>query len=151
MVDRRPDPELVERIKSCKLDPEKWGLQPEVLIQLDNLDSDVALEVNHLTEEFTSVCPFSPSQPDHATLEIACVPGAFLVELKSLKIYLTSYRNFPISHEAVPALILKDLLPILGDIPIRITGWFTVRGGIKTTVVARNIPQPCSTGSLSHE
>ncbi len=87
------------------------------------------------TEEFTSICPFS-GLPDFAIITINYVPRQKLIELKSLKYYLYSYRNVKIYNEHVVNQILKDLKKILNPYEICITGSFTSRGGIKNKVYA---------------
>jgi len=133
------DTELVAQIKGLKMEYSDRP-QSELLIQIPNREKNVPRTVTHQTSEFTSLCPLNMSQPDHATICIIFEPRDFLVELKSLKFYLVSFRQVPIFHEEVPAKILKDLLPILGDVVVNITGYFTVRGGLQTEVDAANIP-----------
>jgi len=94
------------------------------------------INVELSTTEFTSICPFS-GLPDFATLTINYVPRAKLVELKSLKYYLYSYRNIKIYNEHVVNKILADLKKMLNPYEITIIGEFTVRGGIKNKVTAR--------------
>src|SRR5277367_3096861 len=83
--------------------------------------------------EFTCLCPMT-GQPDFATITIDYVPGALCVELKSLKLYLWSYRNEGAFHEAVTNQICDDLVRALAPTSITVTGKFQVRGGIATTV-----------------
>lgn len=85
--------------------------------------------------EFTCLCPMT-GQPDFATFEIAYVPDALCVELKSLKLYLWSFRDEGHFHEAVTNRILDDLVALLSPRRMRITGTFNVRGGIQTVVEA---------------
>jgi 7-cyano-7-deazaguanine reductase len=85
--------------------------------------------------EFTCLCP-KTGQPDFATLHLEYVPDRFCVELKSLKLYVWSFRNEGAFHEAVTNRILDDLASILDPRFIRLTAEFNVRGGIHTTVVA---------------
>jgi len=85
--------------------------------------------------EFTCLCP-KTGQPDFATLHLEYVPDALCVELKSLKLYVWSYRNEGAFHEAVTNLILGDLVRLLQPRFIRLTAEFNVRGGIYTTIVA---------------
>lgn len=90
--------------------------------------------------EFTCLCPRT-GQPDFATIEIDYVPDATIVELKSLKLYLHSYRNQGAFHEAVTNQILDDLVTSLAPRRMEIRGVFGVRGGISTTVTARYEPR----------
>lgn len=91
--------------------------------------------------EFTCVCPRT-GQPDFATIVIDYLPAEHLVELKSLKLYLWSYRNEGVFHEAVVNKILDDFIAAAAPRWIRVTGYFLVRGGITTTVVAQNQTPP---------
>ncbi|MGE0081034.1 MAG: preQ(1) synthase [Thiohalomonadaceae bacterium] len=87
--------------------------------------------------EFTCVCP-KTGQPDFATIHIAYVPDRTCVELKSLKLYMWSYRDEGAFHEAVTNRILDDLVEACAPRFMRVTGKFNVRGGIYTTVVAEH-------------
>jgi 7-cyano-7-deazaguanine reductase len=87
--------------------------------------------------EFTCLCP-KTGQPDFATLDLEYVPAAACVELKSLKLYIWSFRDEGAFHEAVTNRILDDLVRLLKPRFIRVTAEFNVRGGISTTVVAEH-------------
>jgi 7-cyano-7-deazaguanine reductase len=87
--------------------------------------------------EFTCLCP-KTGQPDFATLHLEYVPDATCVELKSLKLYIWSFRDEGAFHEAVTNRILDDLVSLLKPRFIRLTADFNVRGGIHTTVVAEH-------------
>ena len=87
--------------------------------------------------EFTCLCP-KTGQPDFATLHLEYVPDAKCVELKSLKLYIWSYRDEGAFHEAVTIRILDDLVQAMKPRFIRLTAEFYVRGGIYTTVVAEH-------------
>ena len=89
--------------------------------------------IDIVTGEFTCVCPWT-GQPDYATVKINYVPDVKCIELKSLKIYLQSYRNIGIVHESVVNNILEDLVRICKPLEIQITAEFNIRGGLKTTV-----------------
>ena len=127
------DQELVSRIKGLTMELTDRP-QPELLIPIGNHNSDLDLWVDITTSEFTSLCPLAPTQPDYATLTIKYRPSEKLVELKSLKFYLVSFRNVLIFHEEVPSTILKALVELLDPEEMGITGDFTVRGGIHTVV-----------------
>ena len=86
--------------------------------------------------EFTCVCPRT-GQPDFAMITIRYVPDRLCVELKSLKLYLWSFREEGHFHEAVINRILDDLVAVLNPREMRIEGDFNVRGGIHTTVTAQ--------------
>ena len=83
--------------------------------------------------EFTCLCPIT-GQPDFATIVIEYVPDALCVELKSLKLYLWSYRNEGAFHEAVTNQICDDIVTAIAPRSITVSGKFWVRGGITTTV-----------------
>jgi len=87
--------------------------------------------------EFTCLCP-KTGQPDFATLILDYIPDARCVELKSLKLYIWSFRNEGHFHEAVTNRILGDLVGTLAPRFARLTAHFYVRGGIFTTVVAEH-------------
>jgi 7-cyano-7-deazaguanine reductase len=87
--------------------------------------------------EFTCLCP-KTGQPDFATLYLEYVPDCRCVELKSLKLYIWSFRNEGAFHEAVTNRILEDLTAATAPRFMRLTAKFYVRGGIFTTVVAEH-------------
>jgi 7-cyano-7-deazaguanine reductase len=92
--------------------------------------------------EFTCICPLT-GQPDFAHFRIGYVPEAHCVELKSLKLYLWSYRNEGAFHEAVSNQILGDLVKALQPRRMTVEGDFFVRGGISTRVtVTYEVPRP---------
>ena len=88
--------------------------------------------------EFTCLCPRT-GQPDFATLVLDYVPDRLCVELKSLKLYIWSYRNEGAFHEAVTNRILGDLVRATRPRFMRLTARFNVRGGITTTVTAEHL------------
>lgn len=85
--------------------------------------------------EFTAICPFSDF-PDFATIRLEYVPHERCVELKSLKLYINSFREVKIFHEHVVNVILEDFVRACDPLSVEITGDFNVRGNIKTTVRA---------------
>jgi 7-cyano-7-deazaguanine reductase len=85
--------------------------------------------------EFSCLCPMT-GQPDFATLQVDYVPDRKCVELKSLKLYVWSYRDQGAYHEAVTNRIVDDLAAAMQPRYLRLTARFNVRGGIFTTVVA---------------
>lgn len=87
--------------------------------------------------EFTCLCPRT-GQPDFATLHLEYVPDALCVELKSLKLYIWSFRDRGAFHEAVTNEIADRLVAALNPRFLRLTAKFNVRGGIYTTVVAEH-------------
>ncbi|MBM3991495.1 MAG: NADPH-dependent 7-cyano-7-deazaguanine reductase QueF [Planctomycetes bacterium] len=90
-------------------------------------------EIRFDCPEFTCLCPMT-GQPDFATIRIRYVPEALCVELKSLKLYLWSYRTEGAFHEAVTNRILTDLVAATRPRRMTVEGDFWVRGGIKTVV-----------------
>jgi 7-cyano-7-deazaguanine reductase len=91
--------------------------------------------------EFTCLCPRT-GQPDFATIAITYVPDRACVELKSLKLYLWSFRNEGHYHEAVTNRILDDLVAAVRPRRARVVGDFNVRGGIHTVVTAEHDASP---------
>lgn len=87
------------------------------------------------TDEFTCICPWS-GLPDFAHLKVSYIPDKLCVELKSLKLYLHSYRNVGIVHESVVNKLLKDLVKLVKPKEMHIEAAFSIRGGLKTTVKA---------------
>jgi 7-cyano-7-deazaguanine reductase len=107
------------------------------LLTFDNPNPERDYEIRFECPEFTCLCPMT-GQPDFATIRIAYVPDKTCVELKSLKLYLWSYRNEGAFHEAVTNRILDDLVRALAPRRCEVTGDFLIRGGIHTVVVARH-------------
>lgn len=97
--------------------------------------------------EFTCLCP-KTGQPDFATLVLDYVPDKRCVELKSLKLYVWSFRDVGAFHEAVANRILDDLVHALSPRFMRLTARFYVRGGIFTTVVAEHAQRGWKASSL---
>ena len=100
-----------------------------------NPNPDRDYEINISTPEFTCVCPMT-GQPDFATITVNYVPDQRCVELKSLKLYLWSYRNEGAFHEKVTNTILDDLVQAISPRRATVTGDFNVRGGLHTIVTA---------------
>ena len=82
--------------------------------------------------EFTSLCPIT-GQPDFAEIRISYIPDVKMVESKSLKLYLFSFRNHGDFHEDCVNIIMKDLIKLMDPKYIEVTGIFTPRGGISVT------------------
>jgi 7-cyano-7-deazaguanine reductase len=94
-------------------------------------------EIRFRCPEFTCICPRT-GQPDFATIAIRYVPDKLCVELKSLKLYLWSYRAVGAFHEKVTNTICDDLVALMQPRFLEVEGDFNVRGGIHTTVVCRH-------------
>ena len=93
------------------------------------------IRINFEIPEFTAICPFSDF-PDFATIRLEYVPHELCVELKSLKLYINSFRNVKIFHEHVINIILEDFVSACDPLSVEIEGDFHVRGNIKTVVKA---------------
>ncbi len=118
------------------------GLQGEVrqleLPELDTWENQYSDRDYHVTmeiPEFNCICP-KTGLPDFATLTIDYVPDRLCVELKSLKLYMTEFRNVGIFHEHVVNRILDDFVAAVRPRQMRIDGIFNSRGGIRTSVCA---------------
>jgi len=101
----------------------------------ENQFSDRDYRIEIVAPEFTSVCP-KTGQPDYGTLTITYIPDKLCLELKSLKMYLQSYRNEGIFYEHVTNTILDDLAAITKPRYMKIAAAFNARGGITETVTA---------------
>ncbi|MDY2987304.1 MAG: preQ(1) synthase [Peptoniphilus sp.] len=102
---------------------------PDVLEAFDNKHPNNDYFVKFNCPEFTSLCPIT-GQPDFATIYISYVPGLKMVESKSLKLYLFSFRNRGDFHEDCMNIIMKDLIKLMEPKYIEVWGKFTPRGGI---------------------
>ena len=103
------------------------------LVAVPNPYPDRDYEVECVCPEFTCVCPMT-GQPDFATFTITYAPGPKIVELKSLKLYLWSFREEGHFHEDVTNRVLDDLVACLKPRKLQIASVWNVRGGITTTV-----------------
>lgn len=129
-------PEFVARVKGLKMTFLDRP-QPELLIPVPNPCPKVDYMITVTSPEYTSLCPLAPTQPDFATIVIEYWPKKFIVELKSLKFYLASYRNVEIFHEAVVGNIIEDLFVCCMPKYMTVKGDFTIRGGIHTLISAK--------------
>lgn len=107
------------------------------LVVIDNPHPGRDYEVRCETPELTCLCPVT-GQPDFATVTITYVPDERIVELKSLKLYLWSFRDEGHHHEDVTNRILDDLVATLSPRRMTVETLWNVRGGITTTVTARH-------------
>ena len=105
----------------------------KTLETFSNPYTDRDYQIHMQIPEFTCLCP-KTGQPDFATLVLDYIPDKDCIELKSLKLYMWSYRNDGVFHEAVTNRILDDLVAVLKPRYIRLTARFYVRGGIFTNV-----------------
>ena len=102
---------------------------PEVLETFQNKHPEHDYWVRFNCPEFTSLCPIT-GQPDFAEIRISYIPAERMVESKSLKLYLFSFRNHGAFHEDCVNIIMKDLIKLMHPKYIEVTGLFTPRGGI---------------------
>lgn len=109
--------------KISKVKLEKWPNPYE--------DRDYTIDISF--PEFTCLCPRS-GYPDFATIKINYIPGKYIVELKSLKLYLNKFRDQDISHESVTNRIFDDLKKLLKPGHLEVTGDFNPRGNVKTVI-----------------
>lgn len=107
----------------------KMDYAPEVLERFVNKHPDNDYFVKFNCPEFTSLCPIT-HQPDFATIYISYIPNRYMVESKSLKLYLFSFRNHGDFHEDCVNIIMKDLIKLMDPKYIEVWGKFTPRGGI---------------------
>ena len=106
-----------------------YDYAPQVLEAIENKNFERDYFVKLTCAEFTCLCPIT-HQPDFATIIINYIPDKKLVESKSLKLYITSFRNCGTFHEEVINTITNDLIKLLEPRYIEVTGDFSVRGGI---------------------
>lgn len=142
MADKGPDKiptreETFRKVKELKLVYTN-APQPELLIRLPN-QYPMQYEEEHSTMEFTSLCPFNPGQPDFAKLTIRYLPDKYVVELKSLKMYLASFRMVQIFHEEVAPLVTGLLFDLLEPCYVNMLAEFSIRGGVATVTNARKV------------
>jgi len=112
---------------------EEMGLTP-----LDTFVYEYAgrsIWIDFVIPEFTAICPFSDF-PDFAVIKLSYIPNERCIELKSLKMYINSFRSIKIFHEHVVNVILEDFVEACDPLEVRIEGDFHVRGNIKTVVRA---------------
>jgi 7-cyano-7-deazaguanine reductase len=106
------------------------------LVTFANPAADRDYVIRHVCPEYTAVCPVT-GQPDFGTIVVRYVPDRTCIELKSLKLYLWSFRDQGHFFEQATNQILDDLVKATRPRRMTVIGRFNVRGGIRTTVVAR--------------
>jgi len=113
------------------------ALTPQILetFPYEYVGREAMVEIT--TDEFSAVCPYS-GLPDYGTLAIRYTPSASCVELKSLKYYITSYRNVGIYQEHAAHRLLKDLVACCDPVWMEITLDYRVRGGLHTVVTVEH-------------
>ena len=123
--------------------------KPELLETFPNPYADRAYEIHMVSNEFTSLCPLGGVEsdaselallkggaPDFGVINITYIPGAKCIELKSLKLYLWSYRDSAVFYERAVNRILDDLSAAVEPKWMQVVGDFNVRGGIKSVITA---------------
>ena len=110
---------------------EEMGLYPLDTFEYEFIGSEIWVEFE--MPEFTAICPFSDF-PDFATIRLRYVPDERCIELKSLKLYINSFRDVKIFHEHVINVIRDDFVRACDPLRLEIEGDFNVRGNIKTVV-----------------
>ncbi len=111
-------------------------VSPELLEAMPYEYKGKKIDVEIETDEFTCLCPWS-GLPDFANIRIVYVPDKVVIELKSLKYYLQSYRMVGMVHESVVNKVLADLVKTAKPLSMEVELIFSIRGGITTTVRAR--------------
>ncbi len=112
----------------------------KILESFDNPNPERDYEIEFDCPEFTCLCPLT-GQPDFAKFRITYVPGQHCVELKSLKLYLWSYRNEGAFHEKVTNQILDDLVAAVKPRLMDVSGEWFIRGGITTNVTVSYVDE----------
>jgi 7-cyano-7-deazaguanine reductase len=127
---------FTQKWKLCRMQIMKYGTKAVKQAKLElwpnpNPDRDYTIDISY--PEFTCLCPRS-GYPDFATIRITYTPGNKVVELKALKLYLNSFRDQSVSHEAVINLIFDALKKNLKPRALEVVGDFNVRGNVKTII-----------------
>lgn len=112
---------------------------PDALETFPNPQTERDYTIAIKIPEFTCVCP-KTGQPDFAVLKLEYIPDKVCIELKSLKLYVWSYRDVGAFHEAVANQIADDLIAVLAPRYLRLAARFNVRGGLYTTVTVEHNP-----------
>jgi len=129
----RPQPDNQQQLDIQPTPRGEMGLYPLDSFAYEFPGNEIWIEFS--MPEFTAICPFSDF-PDFGTINLRYVPNERCVELKSLKLYINSFRNVKIFHEHVINVILEDFVAACDPLKLEIEGDFNVRGNIKTVVRA---------------
>ena len=132
--DRGPDGSNKQGLDIHPTPREEMNLFPLDTFPYEFAGSEIWIEFE--MPEFTAICPFSEF-PDFGTIRLRYVPNTLCVELKSLKLYINSFRDVKIFHEHVVNLILEDFVAACDPLKVKIEGDYNVRGNIKTVVKAK--------------
>lgn len=128
---------MADKYATLRFDMEKVdAVRSDVLEVIDYGYPEQLVEVEYWTDEFTSVCPRT-GLPDFGSIYIRYVPGKHLIELKSLKYYLLTFRNVGILQEHAVARILKDLMQVCEPQSMTVEADFALRGGLGTRAKAQ--------------
>ena len=137
MLDERNLPEVNQQ----NLDIRSTPREEMELFPLDSFEYEYAgreIWIDFEIPEFTAICPFSDF-PDFAIIKLKYVPNERCIELKSLKLYINSFRNIKVFHEHVINMIMEDFVKACDPLKVKIEGDFHVRGNIKTVVRAKYV------------
>jgi len=126
---------LLRRIQSLNLEYTD-SPQPKLLTAMPNPYPGRDYQIEVVAPEFTALCPINPGQPDFATITIKYAPDKSIIEFKSLKLYLTSYRTVSTFYEESTNRILEDLVKTIGPKSMEITSEWNIRGGMSTRITA---------------
>ena len=133
MQDAKLQPENLQGLDIRSTPREEMELFPLDTFRYEYPGKEIWVEFE--MPEFTAICPFSDF-PDFAVIKLRYVPNERCIELKSLKLYINSFRNIKVFHEHVINMILDDFVAACDPLRVEIEGDFHVRGNIKTVVKA---------------
>jgi 7-cyano-7-deazaguanine reductase len=129
------DARIRRRVANLRLTYKNYP-QKELLVVLPNPSPRRDYEEVIVSSEFTTLCPLNPGQPDYATLTIKYMPDKNILELKSVKFYLTSYRMVEIFFEEATNRVLDDLADAIKPKRMEVVAEWNIRGGIGTVIAA---------------
>jgi 7-cyano-7-deazaguanine reductase len=138
MSGKKKTPPIKEITPATQLEIRSTPVEEMNLFPLDTFAYEYPgqrIEIQFTSAEFTAICPFSDF-PDFATLHLTYVPHKRCIELKSLKLYINSFRDVKIFHEHVINQIRDDFVAACDPLELSIEGDFNVRGNIKTVIRA---------------
>ena len=133
MQDAKLQPENLQGLDIRSTPREEMELYPLDTFRYEYPGKEIWVEFE--MPEFTAICPFSDF-PDFAIIKLKYVPNERCIELKSLKLYINSFRNVKVFHEHVINMVLDDFVKACDPLRVEIEGDFHVRGNIKTVVKA---------------
>jgi 7-cyano-7-deazaguanine reductase len=128
------DEGIRKRVANLKLTYKNYP-QKELIVALPNPAPRRDYEEVIVSSEFTTLCPLNPAQPDYATLTIKYTPDKSILELKSVKFYLTSYRMVEIFFEEATNRVLDDLADAIRPKRMEVVAEWNIRGGIGTVIM----------------